>query len=502
MQNILDYLEETVLTINPNKPAFISAQTTMSFSDLYKSSKAIGSFISSHKFKNKPIIVFMEKSPEMISAFFGVVYSGNLYVPLDKEMPKIRIQMVLDIIKPEMILYDSVSLPFIETLNINAIKADYSDVSKTITNHTSLSKIRASVIDTDPVYVVFTSGSTGVPKGVIANHRNIIDYIENLSNILEFNENTIFGNQAPLFLDACLKEIVPVIKFGATAYLIPKQLFMFPVKLLEYINQNKINTICWVSSVLSFTAEIGALETTAPTTLKTVAFGGEVLSVSSLNRWIKALPNTSFTQLYGPTEATGMSAYYKIPGSMDESKKIPIGKPFPNTEIFLLKENESASEGEICIRGTCLSPGYYGDATRTAESFVQNPLTDFPDIIYKTGDIGCLNSNEELYFVSRKDFQIKHMGHRVELSEIELSVVKFEGIQLAAAIYDKNKSRIILFYSSNKGIDEKALKAVLKQNLPKYMLPYSIHGLETMPLTLGGKINRKEIEEIYYERFT
>ena len=204
-----------------------------------------------------------------------------------------------------------------------------------------------------------------------------------------FNEDTVFGNQTPLYFDACLKELYPTLKFGSTAYIIPKNLFMFPIRLVEYLNEHKINTICWVVSALTMISAFGVLDKTVPKYLHTVAFGSEVFPMKQFNLWRKALPNAKFINLYGPTEATGMSCYFIVDREFNDDEVLPIGRPFKNTDIILLDDNNrippKGEAGEYVCR-TSLTLGYYNDPERTKEVFVQNPLNDaYPELIYRTG---------------------------------------------------------------------------------------------------------------------
>jgi len=195
-----------------------------------------------------------------------------------------------------------------------------------------------------------------------------------------------------------------------------------------------------------------------------------------------------------------MSCFCEITKTYEENESIPIGKPFPNTEIVLIDENgnipKEGEPGEICIRGSCLSPGYFGDAEKTAGVFVQNPLSAFPDTIYKTGDLGRHGIDGELYYIGRRDHQIKHMGYRIELAEIELVANGCEDVGLACAIFDSDESKIILYYV---GDAASSVKAYLKTNLPRYMLPQKIIQLDEMPQTPGGKIDRVGLLHRYKE---
>ena len=502
MINVLEYLENTLETIdNADKAAFVGEEGKLSFRELSDISRACGSYLCGRGVYKQPVVVFMQKSPEMIAAFFGVVYGGGYYVPLDAGMPAFRIRLILEATRPPLIICDDVTAALVKKWGLPYPVVRFTEVNAYPVDDAALADVRSRGVDVDPLYVVFTSGSTGTPKGVVATHRSVIDYIENLSAVLRVGPDTVFGNQSPLYLDACLKEIYPTIKFGASAYLIPQSLFLFPVRLIGYINEHGINTICWVASALSLVAGLGALEAVVPLSLHTVAFGSEVFPVKFFNLWRKTLPDALFIHLYGPTEATGMSCFYEVERTFKPDESIPVGFPFPNTEIVLLDDEgnvpEQGQPGEICIRGAGLSPGYFGDAEKTAASFVQNPLSAFPDIIYKTGDLGRYGSEGELYFISRRDHQIKHMGHRIELAEIEFVASCLDGIGLVCVVFDDKKSRIILYYLTAGDIKYSDVRAYLKANLPRYMQPHAVIQLDEMPRTPGGKLDRVRLLEMY-----
>jgi len=237
-----------------------------------------------------------------------------------------------------------------------------------------------------------------------------------------------------------------------------------------------------------------------PEYLHTIAFGSEVFPIKQFKIWRSVLPQAKFTNLYGPTEGTGMCCYYKVDRDFAPDEAIPIGRPFKNTEILLLNEkNERAGKGEageICIRGTSVTLGYYNNPGKTAEVFVQNPLnTAYPELIYRTGDIGKYNERGELMFVSRKDYQIKHMGHRIELGEIEVNVNMMPRIQLSGCIYDNEKGKIVLYYVGDMEAGE--LTKALKEKLPRYMIPNYVKKLDRMPLTPNGKIDRVYLKQSY-----
>ncbi len=498
--NVLEYLDRTAAE-KPDKVAFSDGVDSLTFAQLYRGCRGLGSALCRRGLYQRPIVVFMRKSPQEVAAFFGVIAGGDYYVPIDEEMPSGRIQLILDNIRSPLVICDASTAEKAKQFQLHDGRVVlYDDLAGEEADEAALAAVRRRAIDTDPIYIVFTSGSTGIPKGVAACHRSVMDYIEELSMALDFGEDTVFGNQTPLYFDACLKELYPTIKFGATTYLIPRGLFSLPLELVKYLNTHRVNTICWVASALTMISALGAFEEEVPQYLHTVAFGSEVFPIKQLRLWRDALPKASFTNLYGPTEGTGMCCFYRVDREFADGESIPIGRPFPNREILLLtpegKPAPKGEAGEICIRGTALTLGYYNDPERTASAFVQNPLnTAYPELIYKTGDLGRYNERGELIFVSRKDSQIKHMGHRVELGEVEVNAAMLPGVRLAACIYDAERKKIVLYFTGDPA--EKEIAAQLKTRLPRYMLPNRILRLEQMPLTANGKLNRTALKQMY-----
>ena len=497
--NILQYLEQTVRRA-PDKVAFANEETGLTFREVYDQARAIGSFLHREGFYKQPVVVFMKKQPKTIAAFLGAVYGGCYYVPLDEEMPRHRIELIFRTLEPGAMICDDTTRSIAAEFTFNGSVFSYEEMAACPVDDEALASIRDRQLDIDPIYIVFTSGSTGVPKGVMACHRSVIDYIEHLCDVLRFDENSRFGNQTPLYFDACLKEIMPTLKYGATTVLIPRQLFMFPIKLVEFLNEHKINTLCWVVSALTMISAFRTFEKVKPEYLHTIAFASEVFPIKQFNLWKAALPNARFINLYGPTETTGICCYYEVEREFAENETMPIGRPFANTQVLLLTEDgklaEPGQQGEICIRGTRLTLGYYRNPEKTSEAFVQNPLNDlYPELIYRTGDLGRWNDRGELLFAGRKDYQIKHMGHRIELGEIEVVANMLPGVSSACALFDNEKKKIILFYAGQPALGEMA--SYIKEKLPRYMVPNVIRQLDAMPFTPNGKIDRNLLKTMY-----
>ncbi|EDP6858771.1 AMP-binding protein, partial [Campylobacter upsaliensis] len=285
---------------------------------------------------------------------------------------------------------------------------------------------------------------------VSISHKSVIDYAFWVSEEFELDENEIIANQAPLYFDNSILDIFPTIKEGGSVHLVPNSLFAFPLKVLEYLENEEVNTIFWVPSVLIYFANTQALEKFKLEKLKKVLFCGEIMPNKQLNYWRTHLPHTLFANLYGPTEITDVCCFYKVDREFKDDELLPIGKACKNTELLVFDENknfinEAGKKGELYVRGTSLSLGYYNDIEKTKAAFIQNPLHhNYLDLLYKTGDIVAYNEFGELLCYGRLDNQIKFKGHRIELGEIEAVLNSHEKIKNSACIFKDDK--LIAFY--------------------------------------------------------
>ena len=497
--SVLDLIEGQAI-INKDKIAFTDPAKEISFGQLYLFSRKIGTFLAGRIEKRSPVSFYMEKSCDAVVGMFGAVYAGGFYSFLDVRQPVVRAESILNTLKPRVVFTDASMLDKAKELSLpkgcELILLDelISKMDELPVDDEKLGSIRALSQDIDPLYVNFTSGSTGVPKGVTVCHRSVLEFIGYFVDIFGIEEGDVLGNQAPFDFDVSVKDVYSGLMTGARTALIPRDYFSNPMTLMDYLADQKVTVIVWAVSAMCFVSIMNGLEYRNPESIRIIMFSGEVMPVKHLNHWKKFLKEATYVNLYGPTEITCNCSYHVLDREYEENEVIPAGIPFPNEHVFLLDEEdklvtEPGMEGEICVTGTSLALGYYGDKDKTDAAFMQNPLNKlFHEMMYRTGDIGRYDENGILYYVSRKDFQIKHMGHRIELGEIEVAAMATEGVTRACCIYEPDKKKLILFYTGDK--DKKELQAHLKEDLPPYMIPSTVKALKEMPVNKNGKIDR------------
>ncbi|WP_042705981.1 amino acid adenylation domain-containing protein [Methanomicrobium mobile] len=486
----------------PNKDAIVDENGGITYLEYRCKSQAIARHIIdiTGGITKKPIVVYMDKSKEVLVSFMGIAYSGCFYSPIDIDMPKSRVDKILEVLAPQIVITTKELKPSFEEFDYDGDYLIYEEILPKDDDERIVNGYTARIIDTDLLYVLFTSGSTGIPKGVSICHRSVIDYTDWVSETFKITEQDSFGNQAPFYFDNSILDIYTCMKTGATLYIIPKKLFYQPVPLLEYLRNNKINTIFWVPSALIVVSKLKAFRNVdLKDTLKRVLFCGEVMPNKQLNVWRKYLPNVVYANLYGPTEITDACTYYIIDRDFSDDEPLPIGIPMSNTDILVLNDQNRIVEGdevgELCVRGTSLAMGYYNNLEKTQAAFVQNPLNSaVPEIIYRTGDLVKYNEYGEIIYLSRKDFQIKHMGHRIELGEIETAVSSLDEVTLCCCLYDENKQKIVLFIDSD--VDKDYIKEKLEKMIPEYMMPGKVVYMADMPINANGKIDRVKLKEL------
>lgn len=497
--NVLDYFEETK-NLFPNKIALTDGDTQLTFLQMWQISEKICDNLTSSLRPSSDlqvIAVYLPKSHQMLLSFFGILMSGHIYMPLDVKSPIDRTKSILNNIQPIAIISTEEYAKHLD--------GDYIDVSSllTETENQNLSNLPYKKrISTDPIYIINTSGSTGVPKGVVVSHQNVIDYMTTLSTIKQItpNQESVLASQVPFYFDVSVHDIYSMFFYHSHLILIPEEFFAIPQKLLEFLSKHTINYLFWVPSALKILNTAiqedmrGGGNIDLALKIQTILFAGEIMPSTLLASLQTLFPSSIFANFYGPTETTVSSSYFIVDRKFTDNDKVPIGKEFINTSIILLDEdNQISNRGEICVRGEGVSLGYYNDPKKTAEVFVQNPAHNlYRDIIYRTGDLGYYNERGELIITGRKDAQIKFKGFRIELGEIEHALLGLEGLENFCIIFHEE----IILATDNQNITKTEMFKHLMKKVPKYMLPTQVF-YTPIPLNANGKIDRKKVLELY-----
>ena len=500
--NVTEYLENGALARCPDKVAVIDGEKTYSFVQLADAAKRCARDIIALKdVIRRPIAVFLPKGAATVIADLGIIYSGNCYMNLDVKSPLPRVKSIIDHVGPEVVITTRTLSDTVAGLGVapeRVLLIEDVPLEAESGAEARLDARRAGIIDTDPLCIINTSGSTGVPKSVVMNHRNVIDFMDWVMDELRLDGSEIIGSLSPFYFDIYTLELWLSLAKGATIVIIPDQLSTFPVKLLEYLAQTGVTFIFWVPTIMVNISNLNLLDKVDVTGLRKILFAGEVFPMKHLNYWRRHLPKAEFVNLYGPIEITVDCTYYVVDRQFRDDEPLPIGFPRRNMDVLVLNERNEPCKlgepGELCVRGSSLALGYWNDPVRTAQAFVQSPLNaHFPELIYRTGDLVYRNEQGELMFTGRKDYQIKHLGYRIELGEIEHAVLRVEGVNNACVLYDKEKKAISLFYQTQRELTPGSIRQSLAASLPKYMLPTAFHRLDELPMNPNGKIDRLKL---------
>lgn len=452
-----------------------------------------------------PVIVYMPKSVKCVVSYMGILYSGNPYVPVDNNMPLIRLQKIINSLKPGAIITDEAHIENLAEIDLGrAEKYLYEDISQGEADASLIEKKIQGVIDTDPIYIMYTSGSTGEPKGGTISHRGVIDYAKWVVGTFSFDEDTVMASQAPFYFDNSVFEIYGCLVCGGKMVIIPEVLMMFSLKLPEFLEEHKINTIFWVPTVMINIANSGVLSKYKLPSLKTVAFCGEIMPNKQLNIWRKEYPHCLYANLYGPMEITDVCSYYIVDRTFKDSEPLPIGRACKNTRIIILNEKDQIAEveetGELCVIGSGVGLGYWGDREATEKAFVQNPVNPyFNEKIYRTGDLAYIDGEGLIMFVGRKDSQIKLRGNRIELGEVEKAAACIDDVKRACAIFHVEQEKIVLFLETAGEFTLRKVNTELSRYVPRYMLPQRLITMEKFPHTANDKIDRITLRKKYLE---
>lgn len=507
---------------SPDNIAVVFKEESITYSQLEAQSNGLACMLQGIGCKRGDrIALLLPKSIPAVVAMLASLKAGCIYVPLDRTNPPVRLSNIIECCQPACVLAAESTATLLEaTLSLCPGKSQIrigrcdSNASAGLYGSFSFANLATmpasengnkSTRPEDPAHILFTSGSTGIPKGVTIIHQNVAAFLKWAAGYFCMDQTDRISCHAPLHFDLSTFDIWGAFLVGAQLHLLPQETAALPKATADFIRQNKITHWLSVPSALRYMAESGALRFEDFPSLRRVLWAGEVFPTATLKYWMDRVPNAEFTNLYGPTETTVASSYYTVPRQvLEENAEVPIGKPCEGEDLLLLDDAlrpvASGESGEIYIRGAGLSPGYWGEPARTESAFLTHA---FHGRIYRTGDLARLGKDGLIYFLGRADSQIKSRGYRIELGEIEtalraLTVLRdcavvavpssgFEGTTICCA-YVPSRSETI------SGSD---LRRLLGRTLPPYMLPAQWMDYQTLPLNSNGKIDRSALKTFF-----
>jgi amino acid adenylation domain-containing protein len=516
---LLHQLLEASAPKYPDHKAVIFRGKSISYRDLNIQANKLANLLLAHGIgRGERVALYLNKSIEAIVALFGILKSGAAYVPLDINAPVMRLNYILNncavkglistkekVRKISDYLGNDSPLGVIVSMEGN-FEANFEKSIK-ILNPTDIidnsSEENPDVGGTwgDLAYILYTSGSTGNPKGVMISHLNALNFVNWSHDTFRVISQDILSNHAPFHFDLSIHDIYVAFKAGATLCPVPEEYSYFPYRLAEWIDEHKISVWYSVPSILSMMVMSGEIQRFRFENLRTILFAGEVFPVKYLRELMKLIPHPEYYNLFGPTE-TNVITYYRVQTiPEDQIKPIPIGIVCENMEILLIDDNghritAPGIQGEIYGRGGNIAQGYWGDPAKTSKGFIKNFLQPhYDEIIYKTGDLAMLDNSSNFIFFGRKDHMVKSRGYRIELGEIETILYQHPDIKEAAviAVPDEkitNRLKAFVVIKDGKKTDSQDIQKHLARSLPKYMVPEQIEFSKNLPKNPHGKIDR------------
>ncbi len=491
---------------NPNEVALRFLSESLTYRELNEASNAFANLLITSGVKTESfVLVYLERSLEMMVSIFGVLKSGGVYTPVNSAFPTHRIADIIADSDPAVIVTTKELKNKLPQTQIPIIFVD--DFLRNVQTY-DISAPQANVKPENLAYAIFTSGSTGKPKGVLIEHHSVMNRIGWMQKEYPISKTDVLLQKTPITFDVSIWELFWWSFVGAKLILLPLNYEKDPEKLIDIINLNKITTIHFVPSM--FNVFVNYLKSTNNKeyikSIKRIFCSGEallqnpVLDFYQISSEINS--NTNVINLYGPTEATVDVTYYDCPKF--EKENLPIGKPIDNTQIYIINENKEIlppnKSGELIICGVNLARGYLKREQLTNEKFIEINVFGEKKRAYKTGDLAYFNSNGDIIYQGRIDRQIKLRGFRIELDEIENNTLKIEGIKECSCIlYNEGTDNacIVCFYVIlNEHITSDHIKSFLKEKLPDYMVPSIFKNIESLPLSSNGKVNKDKLLEI------
>jgi amino acid adenylation domain-containing protein len=505
----------------PERSAVVYEDRVMTYGEISALSNRIARLLKASGIQQGDrVAILMPKSIEAVVSIIAVLKADCIYVPIDTASPLARVQLVLESAECNCVLATASSRNLLEELRrirpslapkigwLDRDEAPYSDVvfSSRDLSTTTASELDYQANESNVAHILFTSGSTGIPKGVMITHSNVRHFVEWGIKYFGYCSDDRISGHPPLHFDLSTFDIFGTLAAGAQLHLVPPQMSLLPHKLAEFIRQSELTQWFSVPSLLNYLCKFNVVRENDFPALKRLLWCGEAFPAPALRYWMQRLPHVSFTNLYGPTEATIASSYYRVPKPPADDEAIPIGTACEGEELLILDANKrpvpNGEVGDLYIRGVGLSPGYWRDPEKTKLAFVQ-PLgsTSTGDRIYRTGDLASMDERGFFYLHGRSDSQVKSRGYRIELGEIESALHRcasirecavvavpaedFEGVAICCAVVPAEGSTA----------DFRMIRQELSGLLPSYMLPVRWMCASSLPLNGNGKIDRVKIRE-------
>ena len=452
------------------------------------------------------VAIAAEKTTAAIAALYGIMRTGAAYVPIDPMAPPLRAAGIIRDADCRAICADEGAGPLIAGWGEGSIPATIGltgDVPSATIAWSDIAELdpdpRIDGCESDLAYILYTSGSTGVPKGVMLTHRNALSFVEWTVDRFGVGPDDRLSSHAPFHFDLSVFDIYGAALAGATLDLLTPGERTFGAEMTRAVAERAITVWYSVPSALVLMCEAAGPHDLR--SLRVVLFAGEVFPAKHLRTLRALVPNAVLANLYGPTE-TNVCTYHVVPDQLpDDDRPLPIGKSCENQEVFALDETlkpvAQGDTGELWVRGPTVMKGYWGDPERTAGVLQQNPLHDrFPDPAYRTGDLVRRMPGDVFEFLGRRDHQIKVRGYRIELGEIESALVSHPAVREAAVVAipdERAGARLIGFVVAIEGVDELDLKRHCRDRLPRYMIPTSLEIRSELPHTSTGKVDRQAL---------
>ena len=497
--NMLAYLEESASRM-PDKTAFYDDRESLSYAELRLRARRIGSRLAKVSPPRTPVALLLDsRSIHNIPAMFGTLYAGCAYAPLDIAMPTDRLKLLLTLLKPSAVLTDEKGEKAFAACGIKDVpRVDYGEAAAAAVDAEALDSIRRQSSVYDPMSILYTSGSTGIPKGSIQTHFSYVNWADATNEVYGFTEDMVFGNQSPFFYANSVLDVISPVSLGATVYLLPAGVLTFPKRMIARLRDQRVTCLCMTPSSFINIVNAGVLTPGCLPELKWGIMSGESMPWPPLKAWMEATPNADWWHYYGSTEAFSV-AVGKVSQDHEAGQRLPVGKPFSLAHILFLDEDGGEAgpgePGEMLVSSPWIAWGYHRDEERTRLSWTVDPLNrGWQERFFRTGDVGYLQPDGQLMVLGRRDNQIKHMGYRMELGEVEAALRALEGFEEGCVLFDREKDQIWCFFTGS--LDEKQIKAALKASLARYMLPDRYVHLSEMPHTPSMKVDRSSLKKM------